>query len=104
MLAPATTSGKNVMPRVAALLDVQQISEISKIEGPDTFERPFYAGNAIATVKSSDTVKVITVRGTAFDAAATEGGSAAVESVDAGADAGLSSFVGQELTNPTGPS
>ncbi|MDH3232048.1 MAG: FAD-binding protein [Alphaproteobacteria bacterium] len=103
VLAPATTFGKNVMPRVAALLDVQQISEISKIDGPDTFERPFYAGNAIATVKSSDAVKVITVRGTAFDAAATEGGSAAVESVDAGADAGLSSFVGQELTKSDRP-
>ncbi|HUT47929.1 MAG TPA: FAD-binding protein [Alphaproteobacteria bacterium] len=103
VLAPATTFGKNVMPRVAALLDVQQISEISKIEGPDTFERPFYAGNAIATVKSSDAVKVITVRGTAFDGAAAEGGSAAVESVDAGADAGLSSFVSQELTKSSRP-
>jgi len=103
VLAPATTFGKNVMPRVAALLDVQQISEISKIDGPDTFERPFYAGNAIATVKSSDATKVITVRGTAFDAAAAEGGSASVESVEAGGDAGLSSFVGQELTKSTRP-
>jgi electron transfer flavoprotein alpha subunit len=103
VLAPATTFGKNVMPRVAALLDVQQISEISKIEGPDTFERPFYAGNAIATVKSSDAIKVITVRGTAFDAAAADGGSASVESAEAGADAGLSSFVGQELTKSDRP-
>jgi len=103
VLAPATTFGKNVMPRVAALLDVQQISEISKIDGPDTFERPFYAGNAIATVKSSDATKVITVRGTAFDAAAAEGGSASVESVEAGGDAGLSSFVGQELTKSDRP-
>jgi len=103
VLAPATTFGKNVMPRVAALLDVQQISEISKVEGPDTFERPFYAGNAIATVKSSDPIKVITVRGTAFDPVAAEGGSASVESVDAGADAGLSTFVSQELTKSDRP-
>jgi electron transfer flavoprotein alpha subunit len=103
VLAPATTFGKNVAPRIAALLDVQQISEISKIDGPDTFERPFYAGNAIATVKSTDAIKVITVRGTAFDAAAADGGSASVESVDAGADAGLSSFVGQELTKSDRP-
>jgi electron transfer flavoprotein alpha subunit len=103
VLAPATTFGKNVAPRIAALLDVQQISEISKIDGPDTFERPFYAGNAIATVKSTDAIKMITVRGTAFDAAAADGGSASVESVDAGADAGLSSFVGQELTKSDRP-
>jgi len=103
VLAPATTFGKNVAPRVAALLDVQQISEISKVDGPDTFERPFYAGNAIATVKSTDAIKVITVRGTGFDAAAAEGGSASVESVDAGADEGLSSFVSQELTKSSRP-
>ena len=103
VLAPATTTGKNVTPRVAALLDVQQISEISGIESPDTFERPIYAGNAIATVKSSDPIKVITVRGTAFDAAAADGGSASVETVDAGGDAGLSSFVGQELTKSDRP-
>jgi electron transfer flavoprotein alpha subunit len=103
VLAPATTFGKNVMPRVAALLDAQQISEISKIDGPDTFERPFYAGNAIATVKSTDAIKVITVRGTGFDAAPAEGGSASIEDVDAGADAGLSSFVGQELTKSDRP-
>ncbi|MHA1536273.1 MAG: electron transfer flavoprotein subunit alpha/FixB family protein [Alphaproteobacteria bacterium] len=103
VLAPATTFGKNVMPRVAALLDMQQISEISKVVSADTFERPFYAGNAIATVQSSDKIKIITVRGTGFDAAAAEGGSAAVESVDAGADAGLSSFVGQELTKSDRP-
>jgi len=103
VLAPATTFGKNLMPRVAALLDMQQISEISKVVSADTFERPIYAGNAIATVQSADKIKIITVRGTGFDAAAPEGGSAAVESVDAGADAGLSSFVGQELTKSDRP-
>ncbi len=103
VLAPATTFGKNLMPRVAALLDMQQISEISKVVSADTFERPFYAGNAIATVQSADTIKIITVRGTGFDAAAAEGGSATVESVDAGADAGLSSFVSQELTKSDRP-
>jgi electron transfer flavoprotein alpha subunit len=103
VLAPSTTFGKNVMPRVAALLDVQQISDISGVDSADTFERPIYAGNAIATVKSSDKIKVITVRGTAFDPVAAEGGSAAVETVDGGADAGLSSFVGQELTKSDRP-
>ncbi len=98
ILAPATTGGKNVMPRVAALLDVAQISDITAVESADTFVRPIYAGNAMATVQSSDATKAITVRTTAFDAAATEGGCAAVESVDAADDAGLSSFVGQELT------
>src|SRR5690606_17790403 len=82
LLAPATSFGKNLMPRVAALLDVQQISDISGIEAPDTFTRPIYAGNAIATVRSSDPIKVITVRATAFPAAPAEGGSAAVEAVE----------------------
>ncbi|MDD2989669.1 MAG: FAD-binding protein [Zoogloea sp.] len=97
VLAPATTFGKNILPRVAALLDVAQISEIVAIESADTFVRPIYAGNALATVKSSDAIKVITVRTTAFDAAA-EGGSAAVESIAAGADLGQSKLVGRELT------
>lgn len=103
VLAPATTYGKNILPRASALLDVQQISEISAIESADTFVRPIYAGNALATVQSSDAIKLITVRGTAFDAAAEEGGSAAVESVEATGDAGLSSFVGQELTKSERP-
>jgi electron transfer flavoprotein alpha subunit len=97
ILAPATPNGKNVAPRVAALLDVAQISEISSVESADTFTRPFYAGNAIATVKSADAIKVITVRGTSFDAVAATGGSAAVESLAAVADSGLSSFVSREL-------
>ena len=97
VLAPATTFGKNILPRVAALLDVAQISEIVAIESADTFVRPIYAGNALATVKSSDAIKVITVRTTAFDAAA-EGGSAAVEAIAAGADLGQSTLVGRELT------
>lgn len=103
VLATATSAGKNLLPRVAALLDVQQISEITSVESPDTFERPIYAGNAIATVQSSDPIKVITVRGTAFEAAAAEGGSAAIEAVEAKADAGLSSFVGQELSKSERP-
>lgn len=98
ILAPATTSGKNIMPRVAALLDVAQISEITEVVDTDTFIRPIYAGNAMATVKSSDTVKIITVRTTAFDATAAEGGSASVEDAAGASDAALSSFVGQELT------
>ncbi|GGO83913.1 electron transfer flavoprotein subunit alpha [Marinobacterium nitratireducens] len=97
ILAPATTTGKNLLPRVAALLDVGQISEIVAVEGADTFKRPIYAGNAIATVKSLDAIKVITVRGTAFDAAAAEGGSASVEAVGAAHDAGKSRFVGEEV-------
>ncbi len=97
VLAPATTFGKNILPRVAALLDVAQISEIVAIESADTFVRPIYAGNALATVKSADPIKVITVRTTAFDAA-TEGGSAAVEAIAAGADLGQSTLVGRELT------
>ncbi|WP_086463683.1 electron transfer flavoprotein subunit alpha/FixB family protein [Oceanibaculum nanhaiense] len=103
VLAPATTSGKNVMPRVAALLDVQQISEIVDVEGADTFIRPIYAGNALATVKSSDALKIITVRATGFDPVAAEGGSASVESVDSTGDAGTSSFVGQELSKSERP-
>jgi electron transfer flavoprotein alpha subunit len=103
VLATATSAGKNLLPRVAALLDVQQISEITSVDSPDTFERPIYAGNAIATVQSSDPIKVITVRGTAFEAAAAEGGSAAIEAVEAQADAGLSSFVGQELSKSERP-
>jgi len=100
---PATASGKNVAPRVAAKLDVAQISEITKVVSADTFERPIYAGNAIATVQSADAVKVITVRGTAFDPAATTGGSAAVETVAAVADSGKSSFVGREVTKSERP-
>lgn len=96
-VAPATTTGKNIAPRVAALLDVMQISEILSVEGPKTFTRPIYAGNAIATVESSDEKLVLTVRGTAFEKAATSGGSGAVEAVSAGGDAGLSSFVGSEI-------
>ncbi|MEX0730189.1 MAG: FAD-binding protein [Aquisalimonadaceae bacterium] len=103
VLTTATTAGKNFMPRVAALLDVAQISEIVKVESEDTFVRPIYAGNALATVQSSDAIKVITVRGTAFEKAATDGGSAAIEAVDAAEDAGLSSFVGQELTKSDRP-
>jgi electron transfer flavoprotein alpha subunit len=100
---PATASGKNVAPRVAAKLDVAQVSEITKVVSPDTFERPIYAGNAIATVQSADAVKVLTIRGTAFDAAATIGGSAAVETVAAVADSGKSSFVGREVTKSERP-
>ena len=103
ILFPATASGKNVAPRVAAKLDVGQISDATKVVGPDTFERPIYAGNAIATVQSSDTVKVLTVRTTGFDAAAATGGSAAVESLDAAADSGLSSFVGSEIAKNDRP-
>ncbi|KAB7647535.1 electron transfer flavoprotein subunit alpha/FixB family protein [Polymorphobacter fuscus] len=102
-VAPATTRGKNIAPRVAAALDVAQISEILSVEGPDTFTRPIYAGNAIATVKSSDAKKVITVRGTAFAKAATTGGTASVEAVAAQADSGLSTFEGAELTKSARP-
>ncbi|AKC70034.1 electron transfer flavoprotein subunit alpha/FixB family protein [Pandoraea oxalativorans] len=98
ILAPATAYGKNIAPRVAALLDVAQISDITKVDSADTFERPIYAGNAIATVQSADKVKVITVRATGFDPAAATGGSAAVESVAATPDAGVSQFVGREVT------
>ncbi|WP_434771967.1 electron transfer flavoprotein subunit alpha/FixB family protein [Pseudomonas entomophila] len=103
VLAPATTNGKNILPRVAALLDVDQISEIISVESADTFKRPIYAGNAIATVQSSAAVKVITVRATGFDAVAAEGGSATVEAVGAAHDAGLSSFVGEELAKSDRP-
>ena len=96
-VAPATTRGKNVAPRVAALLDVVQISEILSVEGPDTFTRPIYAGNAIATVTASDAKKVITVRGTAFAKAAATGGSASIETVSSTPDAGLSTFVSADL-------
>ena len=99
----ATASGKNVGPRVAALLDVAQVSEITKVLAPDTFERPIYAGNAVATVQSTDAVKVLTVRGTGFDAAPATGGSAAIESVAAVADSGLSAFVGSELAQNDRP-
>jgi len=103
ILAPATSNGKDVMPRVAALLDVQQISEIVAVESPDTFVRPIYAGNALATVKSKDSIKVITVRTTGFDAAAKTGGSAAVEPVAAPADSGLSAFVSREVSKSERP-
>ncbi|MCG5074533.1 electron transfer flavoprotein subunit alpha/FixB family protein [Paraburkholderia tagetis] len=98
ILAPSTAAGKNVTPRIAAKLDVAQISDITAVDSPDTFERPIYAGNAIATVQSQDPIKVITVRTTAFDAVAAVGGSAAVEKLDAAADSGLSQFVGREVT------
>ena len=103
ILAPATAYGKNILPRVAAKLDVAQLSDITKVDGPDTFERPIYAGNAIATVQSADKVKVITVRGTAFDPAAATGGSAATASLTAVADAGISQFVSREVTKSDRP-
>jgi electron transfer flavoprotein alpha subunit len=103
ILAPATSAGKNLLPRVAALLDVQQISDICAVVSPDTFVRPIYAGNALATVQSKDAIKVITVRGTGFDAAAAEGGSAAIEAVSAVADPAISSFVGQQLSKSERP-
>ncbi|ANI14254.1 FAD-binding protein [Pseudomonas sp. R3.Fl] len=103
ILAAATTNGKNYLPRVAALLDVDQISEIIDVVSADTFKRPIYAGNAIATVQSSAPVKVITVRTTGFDAVAAEGGSAAVEQVSGPADAGKSAFVGEELAKSDRP-
>lgn len=103
ILAPATANGKNFMPRVAALLDVGQISDIIKVESADTFARPIYAGNAIATVQSLDGVKVITVRGTAFDAVAAEGGSAAIESLSQAEDTGLSRFVSEEMAKSDRP-
>jgi len=103
LLAPATASGKNVMPRVAAKLDVAQLSDITKVVSADTFERPIYAGNAIATVQSSDAVKVITVRTTGFDPVAATGGSAAIEKAAAVDSAGKSAFVGRELTKSDRP-
>ncbi|HEV7619594.1 MAG TPA: electron transfer flavoprotein subunit alpha/FixB family protein [Burkholderiaceae bacterium] len=102
ILAPATAFGKNILPRVAARLDVGQISEITKVDAPDTFERPIYAGNAIATVQSTDSVKVITVRTTGFDAAAT-GGSAAIEKLTPVADSGKSAFISRELAKSDRP-
>jgi electron transfer flavoprotein alpha subunit len=103
ILAAATTTGKNFAPRAAALLDVAQISEISDVIDADTFKRPIYAGNAIATVKCGDAKKVITVRGTSFDGVAAEGGSASVENLDVVKDAGISSFVGEELAKSDRP-
>ncbi len=103
ILFPATASGKNVAPRVAALLDVAQISDATKVVSADTFERPIYAGNAIATVQSTDKIKVITVRTTGFDPAAASGGSAAVESASAVADSGKSSFLGSEIAKSDRP-
>lgn len=97
VLASATTNGKNILPRAAALLDVAQISEIIAVDSADTFKRPIYAGNIIATVQSADAIKVITVRGTAFDAVAAEGGSASIEAVASVQDAGTSSFIGEEV-------
>src|SRR4029079_495970 len=102
IVSPATTTGKNIMPRVAALLDVMQISDITKVVSPDTFERPIYAGNAIQTVKSSDAKKVITVRTSTFQAAGA-GGSASVENAAAAADPNLSSFVGEQLSKSDRP-
>ena len=103
ILAAHTTVGKNFLPRVAALLDVAQISDIQGVESADTFKRPIYAGNAIATVKSNDAIKVISVRGTAFDGVAAEGGSASVEAVASAHDAGISSFVGEEIAKSERP-
>jgi electron transfer flavoprotein alpha subunit len=103
ILAPASTNGKNYLPRVAALLDVDQISEIISVESADTFKRPIYAGNAIATVQSTASIKVITVRTTGFDAASAEGGSAGVEALSIVTDAGSSSFVGEELAKSDRP-
>ncbi|HEV2598858.1 electron transfer flavoprotein subunit alpha/FixB family protein [Sphingopyxis sp.] len=102
-LAPATANGKNIAPRVAALLDVMQISEILSVESADTFTRPIYAGNAIATVRSSDTKMVITVRGTAFDKAPREGGAGVVEAVSGAGDPGLSSFIAAEISKSERP-
>lgn len=103
IVAAATASGKNVAPRVAALLDVAQVSEAMSVESPDTFTRPIYAGNAIATVQATDPIKVLTIRPTNFEAAAAEGGSAAVESVAAVADTGLASFVSREMAKSDRP-
>jgi electron transfer flavoprotein alpha subunit len=103
VLAPATGFGKNVMPRVAAKLDVAQVSDVTSIESPDTFVRPIYAGNAFATVQSSDAVKVLTIRTTAFDPAATSGGNAPIEAVQAPTDAGPTKVVSQELTQSARP-
>jgi electron transfer flavoprotein alpha subunit len=103
VLAPATAYGKNIAPRIAAHLDVAQISDITAVDSADTFERPIYAGNAIATVQSSDPIQVITVRTTGFDPVAVEGGSASIEKIEAAAEAGISQFVSRELTKLTRP-
>ena len=103
IIGPATTTWKNILPRVAALLDVQQISDIIGVVDADTFERPIYAGNAIATVKSSDKIKIITARGTAFDAVSSSGGSASVEDAAVKGDSGLSSFVSEEVSKSDRP-
>ena len=103
MMAAATTTGKNVMPRLAALLDVMQISDIIKIDDANTFQRPIYAGNALSTVSSNEAIKVITVRGTAFEAAAAEGGNATIEPVAGASDAGLSAYVKSELSSSERP-
>lgn len=103
VLAPASTNGKNVIPRVGALLDVQPISEISGVESPDTFQRPIYAGNIIATVQSSDAIKVMTVRTTAFDPVAEEGGSASIEAIDSVHNAELSEYLGEEVAKSDRP-
>jgi len=103
ILAPATTTGKNVMPRVAALLDVMQISDIIKIDDANTFQRPIYAGNALSTVRSDEATKIITVRSTAFEAAPAEGGSAAIETIGNNGDSGLSSYVKSELSSSERP-
>jgi electron transfer flavoprotein alpha subunit len=103
VLAAATTFGKNVMPRAAALLDVQQISEISGIESEDTFVRPIYAGNAMATVRSSDNIKLVTVRATSFEAVAAEGGSAQIEAISGTGDTGMTTFVSQEVSHSDRP-
>jgi len=103
LLAPATSNGKNIMPRVAALLDVQQISDITAVESADTFVRPIYAGNAMATVKSKDAIKVITVRTTAFDAAGSSGSNAEIQNVQVPADSGLSQFVSREVSKSERP-
>ncbi len=103
LLAPATTTGKNIMPRVAALLDVMQISDIVQVVDANTFQRPIYAGNALATVTSGELIKVVTVRSTAFEPAAVDGGTASVENVAAGSDSGLSSYVKSELSSSERP-
>ena len=103
ILAPATTTGKNIMPRVAALLDVMQISDIIKIDDANTFQRPIYAGNALSTVRSDEATKIITVRSTAFEAAPAEGGSAAIETIGNDGDSGLSSYVKSELSSSERP-
>ena len=103
ILAPATTTGKNIMPRVAALLDVMQISDIIKIDDANTFQRPIYAGNALSTVRSDESTKIITVRSTAFEAAPAEGGSAAIETIGNNGDSGLSSYVKSELSSSERP-